>query len=120
MGTTLCVISKSVILIIQYNIRLIKVDRTQLNNRTCFNSYSDEASIASLKVRLCNLDVNVTKNTFCVNDIENALKCLKNGKAAGYDGIVKEHLLYAHPSIIVHIMFLFNICLLYTSPSPRD
>ena len=85
----------------------------QAFSNACFNSYSDEASIASLKVRLCNLDVNVTKNTFCVSDIENALKCLKNGKAAGYDGIVKEHLLYAHPSIIVHIMFLFNIMTLH-------
>jgi len=42
-----------------------------------------------------------------------ALKCLKNGKAAGYDGIVKEHLLYAHPSMIVHLMFLFNIMTLH-------
>ena len=44
-------------------------------SNACFNSYSDEASIASLKVRLRNLDVNMTKNTFCVGDIENALKC---------------------------------------------
>jgi len=32
-----------------------------------------------------------------------------NCKAAGYDRIVKEHLLYAHPSITVHLLFLFNI-----------
>ena len=30
-------------------------------------------------------------------------------KAAGVDNIVKEHLIYSHPAIIVHLRILFNI-----------
>ena len=57
--------------------------------------------------------MSVIRNTFCVSDIEKALKCVKNGKAAGCYGIVKEHILYGHPSIIVYLMFLFNIMTLH-------
>jgi len=37
------------------------------------------------------------------------LEKLKISKASGFDGIVKEHLLYSHPSIVVCIMLLFNM-----------
>ena len=47
--------------------------------------------------------------TFSVVDVETALGKLKTGKSPGIDGIVKEHLLYSHPSIIVHLTLLFNI-----------
>jgi len=37
------------------------------------------------------------------------LHCLKSGKAAGLDDLCKENVLLAHPSITVHLKFLFNI-----------
>ena len=47
-----------------------------------------------------NADSNLTNNTFGVVDVEMALGKLKTGKSPGVEGIVKEHLLYSHPSII--------------------
>jgi len=41
----------------------------------------------------------VLSNQFDVLDIEKALAKLKAGKASGIDGIVKEHLVYSHPSV---------------------
>ena len=48
-------------------------------------------------------------NLFTVSDVEDSLHCLKSGKAAGLDDLCKENVLFAHPSIIVHLKFLFNI-----------
>ena len=50
---------------------------------------------------------------FSLLDVESVSKCMlqmAKGKAPGSDGIQVEHLQYAHPIV----------CLLYTSPSPRD
>ena len=41
-------------------------------------------------------------------DIEASLNCIKNGKASGPDGLTKENMIYAHPSIIIHLKLLFN------------
>jgi len=38
----------------------------------------------------------LSKNVFEVIDIEKALSCIKNGKAAGVDNIIKEHLINSH------------------------
>ena len=38
---------------------------------------------------------------------------MKLGKAAGLDGIEIEHLLYAHPLLIVMLRVLFNIMLIH-------
>ena len=39
----------------------------------------------------------------------------KNGKAGGFDGIVREHFIYSHPALVVCLMLLFNImCTVYT------
>jgi len=48
-------------------------------------------------------------NVFTVSDVEKALAVLKSGKAAGFDGIVREHLIYSHPSIVVCMVLLFNV-----------
>ena len=45
-----------------------------------------------------------------VNDVDNCIRKLKLGKAAGYDGITVEHLLYSHPILVVLTTFLFNAC----------
>ena len=40
---------------------------------------------------------------------EYGLKCLKAGKASGFDNLCKENILYAHPIIIAHLTNLFNM-----------
>ena len=46
---------------------------------------------------------------FDVRDIEYGLNQLKTCKACGFDGIIKENILYAHPAIIAHLKLLFNL-----------
>jgi len=38
---------------------------------------------------------------------------LKSEKALGMDGIVKEHIIFSHPAIIVYLTLLFNIMALH-------
>ena len=48
-------------------------------------------------------------NVFTVVDIENALLKIKKGKMPGIDRLSAEHLLFAHPSLIVSLKMLFNV-----------
>lgn len=76
----------------------------------CFDSYDDKDSISELCVKLSNSDdCDLHSRQFNVSDVEKALEKMKMGKASGFDGIVKEHLLYSHPSIIIYLMLLFNM-----------
>lgn len=54
-----------------------------------------------------------SSNVFDISDIEAAVDSLKVGKAAGFDEIVREHITHSHPSLIVHLKFLFNILMLH-------
>jgi len=58
-------------------------------------------------------DNNLHNNAFNVLDVEKALEKLKIGKAPGLDGIVKEHLIYSHPSLIACLTLLFNMTSLH-------
>jgi len=51
----------------------------------------------------------LSKKNVHVMDVEKALSCITNGKAAGVDNITKEHLVNSHPALIVYLMILFNI-----------
>ena len=91
----------------------------------------------------------ITPTDITVDLIDNSIRHLKHGKACGPDDLGAEHLLNAHPSLVIHLKILFNMilrhsyvpanfglgtiiplvkdksaplsdCLLYTSPSPRD
>ena len=77
----------------------------------CIDSYADVNSVKELdeKLQNCNSCSVASYNTFSVVDIEEALSKLKLGKAAGIDGIVKEHLTHCHPAVIVHLKLLFNM-----------
>ena len=76
----------------------------------CFDSYDDKDNILKLCAKLTAADnSDVLSNQFDVVDIEKALEKLKTGKASGIDGIVKEHLVYSHPSVVVYLMLLFNM-----------
>jgi exonuclease III len=55
-------------------------------------------------------------NDFTLLDVETVDRCLrdmKKGRAPGVDGIQTEHLLFAHPLVIVLFCCLFNIMLLH-------
>jgi len=58
-------------------------------------------------------DSNLHNNAFNVLGMEKALEKLKIGKAPGLDGIVKEHLIYSHPLLIVCLTLLFNMMSLH-------
>jgi len=48
-----------------------------------------------------------------VEQIDNCVKQLKYGKAAGPDGLTAEHLKYAHPALLVHLKLLMSLMLSY-------
>jgi len=50
---------------------------------------------------------------FSVETVDKCLKSMKLVKAAGLHGIEIEHLLYAHPLLIVMLCVLFNIMLIH-------
>jgi len=81
-------------------------------SNSCFDSYCDKSSFDVLCTRLhleSKMSDNSTNNVFSVSDTEKVLLCLKSGKAAGVDNIVKEHLIHSHPALIVHLKHMFNI-----------
>ena len=55
----------------------------------------------------------VRKWFFSMEDVDNAVRSLKFGKASGADGITTERLRHAHPSIVLHLKQLFNLILLH-------
>jgi len=77
----------------------------------CFDSYSDNKNVSELfmKMSYVNDDTELHNNTFNVLDVEKALGKLKIGKAPGFDGVVKEHLIYSHPCLTVYLTLLFNM-----------
>ena len=46
--------------------------------------------------------------------VEQCIKELSCNKAAGHDGLVAEHVIHSHPSIVVHLKLLFSMILLHT------
>jgi len=47
--------------------------------------------------------------------IDNCIRDMKKGKACGPDDLSAEHLLYAHPSFVVHLNISFKAILLHGS-----
>ena len=48
-----------------------------------------------------------------IQSIDHAVNLLKLNKSCGYDGLAAEHILFAHPSIIVHIRRLFSMLIIH-------
>jgi hypothetical protein len=46
--------------------------------------------------------------------IDSCVKELKNGKACGPDDLCNEHLVYARPSLIMHLESLFSLMAILT------
>jgi len=81
-----------------------------------FDSYKDNTRLISCLDNLHTQILSETtkgvydgSNLFSVTDVEDSLSCVKSGKASGLDDLCKETILYAHPALIVHLKFLFNI-----------
>jgi len=52
-----------------------------------------------------------------VEQIDNCVKQLKYGKAAGPDGLTAEHLKHAHPALVVHLKMLMSLMLSFMAMS---
>lgn len=50
---------------------------------------------------------------FTVNEVKDALKNIKSGKACGLDSIYREHIKFAHPKVLVLLTLLFNAMLIH-------
>ena len=73
-----------------------------------FTSLRNSVSEASPKPQ-CSTEVSVEL-------VDKCLHSLHRGKACGPDDLSAEHLLYAHPSLIIHLKhlkMLFVVCLLH-------
>jgi len=46
-----------------------------------------------------------------VEEVDNAVHCLRVGKAAGLDRLTADHILFSHPSLIIQLHTLFNLCM---------
>ena len=44
-----------------------------------------------------------------IETIEECIKSLKCNKAAGHDGVRAEHILHAHPAVVLHLKLLFTM-----------
>ena len=51
----------------------------------------------------------IKTDVFSLEDVDNAVHCLRAGKAAGIDRLTAEHILFSHPSLIIHLHRLFNL-----------
>jgi len=81
-----------------------------------FNSYSNSADYIDciMNVQLTGMErMTISDSVFDVSDIETAMRVLKFGKSGGVDGLTKESLFYCHPSVIVHLKFLFGMMMLH-------
>ena len=81
------------------------------------NIYVDSSCDASAVAEFNNVYSSMTdgvindKVIVDVKDVERCIKMLKINKAASFDGIMSEHILYCHPAIIVHLKILFSLML---------
>jgi len=62
-----------------------------------FNTYRDHSSIQPCTVEL----------------VDSCIRRLKRGKAAGHDELTAEHLVHAHPILVVLLSLLFNMIILH-------
>jgi len=81
-----------------------------------FDSYVDSSRVSNF---LCKLNSVISLDSangifdgttmFDVTPIVHGLNCLKASKSSGIDDLCKENILYAHPSVIIHLKLLFNM-----------
>jgi len=79
---------------------------------TLFDSYAASEPLIEFLEKFLH-SVIATKVFHCeifeVADIEYSLNMLKNGRSPGFDDLNKQQFSFCHPSIFVHLRFLFNM-----------
>ena len=80
-------------------------------SNVCFDSYAVSEPLIEFLNRLHSVIATEEFHSeiFEVADIEHSLNMLKNGRSPGFDDLNKEHFTFCHPSIYVHLRFLFNM-----------
>jgi len=68
-----------------------------------FDSYADAHKIAVLHNRFLPPSELPENNIFSIEDIERSMNSLKSWKAPGIVKISKEHILFSHPAVFVHV-----------------
>jgi len=68
-----------------------------------FDSYADAHEIAVLHNRFLPPSELPENNIFSIEDIERSLNSIKSWKAPGIDKISKEHIMFSHPAVFVHV-----------------
>lgn len=82
------------------------------------NSKDDVSAVAKFNSSYnelldCSQDNNDFLNSVDTESIEICIKQLKTNKASGFDGIVTEHIINSHPSIVIRIKLLFQMIMLH-------
>ena len=76
------------------------------------NSSHDTSSKNAVMHELSNLKSSYFER-FSHNEVQEAVKNIKNGKSAGKDGVYGEHFKYAHESINVLLALVFNCMVIH-------
>ena len=90
---------------------IVKILHVCTNNSEARN-LELEAEFTARKHKLHD-NVSVPNHMLSVEQVDNAIRKLKVGKAIGADRISAEHILYAHPIIVTILTKLFNLLLLF-------
>ena len=80
---------------------------TELKNISMKNNFD------SRMLNFCGDPIDL-KNIFNVELINGIISSMTIGKAAGYDGLMIEHIKYAHPTIILILVKLFNLMIIFS------
>jgi len=59
------------------------------------------------------IDLSIEDTLFSLELVENTIANLKKGKAASLDKLTAEHILYAHPCVVLIITKILNLMLIY-------
>jgi len=88
-----------------------KYNCVNCSNVTAFNAYNDEFDKAK---RTNGYGIDKCLSAINVESVNKSIRSLKRGKACGPDNISAEHLLYAHPSLVMHLKLLFHLMVVHS------
>ena len=89
------------------------------NFSTFFSSVYDTSKSSStfaesFNKKFNNYELNSDPQNFCVYIVDDIIRKLKRGNAAGLDNISCEHIQYSHPIVCSSITMLFNLLLKFS------
>ena len=87
----------------------VNVTRNQVAHQLILNGKVPNRQRQS-KIKLCGQETHDFDDDFTINELQNSLKHLKIGKAAGLDEIVTEEIKNFGPATMQWVLSLFNAC----------